>query len=452
MSGETVLLIDDEPNILKLLARRLRKEGYSVLTANNGENGLELLRKESIDLIVTDMRMPGIDGLEVVRRVREWSGDIQLIIMTAYGTIKSAVEAMRLGAYYYIVKPFELAEIVLLIRNALKLKHLEIENRYLKQEIASKLEYNNIIGESSSIQKLRDIISRITQTSSTVLITGETGTGKELVAYAIHYNSPEKDETFMKINCAAIPETLLESELFGYIRGAFTGATHNRKGAFLMCNGGSIFLDEIAALPHPIQAKLLRVLQEQEFQPLGSDKSIKVNVRIIAATNKDLHKAVKCGEFRDDLYYRLNVIPIVLSPLRERRMDIPLLIKHLIKKIIEKIHCSIKGITPEAIILLQNYPWPGNVRELENSLERAMVLCHSNRLYTDDFYFLNPPNSSVEIISNINTLNLKENIQILEKTLVKEALKQANGIKKDAAGLLGISQRSMSYYLQKYEI
>jgi two-component system, NtrC family, response regulator HydG len=372
-----VLLADDEPGILKTLGRALREDGHDVATTQSAVEVPRLLAERAFDVFVVDHRMPGRSGLELIRDLVEASAEgerPQVIMMTAHATVENAIEAMKLGAYDYLQKPFEVEELLVAVRRALEHQSLRRQNRYLLSEREEEFGHYGIVGRSRAIQELLRKLELVARARSTVLITGETGTGKELAARAIHARSAQRDMPLIKVSCAAIPETLIESELFGHVKGAFTGASGNRRGRFALADGGTIFLDEIGTIGLPVQAKLLRVLQEREFEPVGSERTQAVDVRVIAATNRDLRAMVGEGRFQEDLYYRLSVIPVELPPLRERTEDIPPLVEHFVRKHAQRMGRRIEGLEPLALERLKTYRWPGNVRELENTIERAIVL------------------------------------------------------------------------------
>jgi two-component system response regulator AtoC len=374
----------------------------------------------------------------------------QVLMMTAHATVENAIEAMKLGAYDYLQKPFEVEELLVAVRRALEHQSLSRQHRYLLAEREEDFDHYGIVGRSRAVHDLLRKLELVAKSKSTVLVTGETGTGKELAARAIHARSAQRDRPLIKVNCAAIPEGLLESELFGHVKGAFTGATANRRGRFALADGGSIFLDEIGTLGLPVQAKLLRVLQEREFEPVGSERTESVDVRVIAATNRDLRKMVADGRFQEDLFYRLSVIPIELPPLRERREDIPVLVEHFLRKHAQRMGRRIDGIEPAALERLAAYPWPGNVRELENAVERAVVLAAGPVIDAASISMVEPPAGAGPGV--LPSVRLHENVEWAEQESVRRALRQAGGVKKDAAELLGISQRALSYYLGKYKI
>src|SRR5512132_2657632 len=374
MAKARILVVDDEKSMRDLLSITLEKEGYDVLTAAGGEPAIELLHRDSVDAVITDLRMPKVDGLQVLRAAKEISPDTAVIVITAVASTETAVEAMKLGAYDYITKPFKLDEVSLIVRNALERKRLRDENLYLRKQLKTQHRFENTIGKISRITEVFDTIRKIADSPSTAMITGESGTGKELVARAIHFNSFRRDKPFVSVNCGAIPEGLMESELFGHVRGAFTGAIANKVGLFSAAESGTLFLDEITEIPPLLQVKLLRAIQLREIRRVGDTKDIKTDVRLIAASNRDLERAVAEGVLREDLFYRLNVIPIQLPPLRERREDIPFLVDHFLQKFGKQLGKEVRGITPEGLAVLERHHWPGNIRELENVLERAIVL------------------------------------------------------------------------------
>ncbi len=449
-----ILVVDDEQGMRDFLSIMLKKEGYDVVAAENGEHALKAIHAEIYDLVITDVKMPKVDGIEVLRTVKEISPETVVIVITAFATTDTAVQAMKLGAYDYITKPFKVDEIKLIIQKALEKRHLRKENLLLRREIAARVGFENFIGKSSAMQKVFSLIRQVADTKSTVLISGESGTGKELVARAMHYSSLRKDKPFVTVNCGALPETLLESELFGYMRGAFTGATSNKQGLFEAANGGTIFLDEISATTLNLQIKLLRVIQERTFMRVGGTTDLKVDVRIIAASNKDLQAEVAKGVFREDLYYRLNVIPIHLPPLRERKEDIAVLIEHFLSKFTST-GKEQKKITNDALKLFMNYRWPGNVRELENTIERLVILASGDTIRVEhipDSLKMSIPCPEL-VPSEIPDagLNLEELLEKAERILLKKALEKSGGVKTEAAKLLGLTFRSFRHRLHKYE-
>jgi DNA-binding NtrC family response regulator len=451
MSTGTILVVDDETKILNALAGALREDGHEVVATSNPREAQKLLARRLFDLLIVDNLMPELTGLDLIRELAATpDGERpQILLMTAHATVESAIEAMKLGALDYLQKPFEIDELLVLVRRALDHQRLHTHHRYLLSERDEEFSHYGIVGRSRRVQEVIRTAELVAQSKSTVLITGETGTGKELVARAIHDRSAQREMALIKVNCAAIPETLLESELFGHVRGAFTGATANKKGKFALADGGSIFLDEIGTMSPALQAKLLRVLQEREFEPLGAERSQKVDVRVIAATNRDIRQMVSDGKFQEDLYYRLNVIPIAIPPLRERKEDIPILVEHFIRKHAQRAGKRADGIDDEALATLQSYDWPGNVRELENTIERAVVLSTSPMIRTPSVIMLGATGAPP---AGLPGMNLRQNLEWTERETVRRALENAGGVKKDAAEAMGISQRALSYYLAKHRI
>ena len=449
-----ILVVDDEQGMRDFLSIMLKKEGYEVVAAENGEHALKAIHAEIYDLVITDVKMPKVDGIEVLRTVKEVSPETVVIVITAFATTDTAVQAMKLGAYDYITKPFKVDEIKLIIQKALEKHHLRKENILLRREIAARAGFENFVGKSAAMQKVFALIRQVADTKSTVLISGESGTGKELVARAVHYSSARKDKPFVTVNCGALPETLLESELFGYMKGSFTGATSNKQGLFEAANGGTIFLDEISATTLNLQIKLLRVIQERTFMRVGGTTDIKVDVRVIAASNKDLQSEVAKGTFREDLYYRLNVIPVHLPPLRERKEDIAVLVEHFLNKFTST-GKEPKKITGDALKFFMSYRWPGNVRELENTIERLVILASGDTISIEHVPdSLKTAIPCPELIpSDIPDagLNMEELLENAERTLLQKALEKSGGVKTEAAKLLGLSFRSFRHRLQKYE-
>ncbi|MGE3178868.1 MAG: sigma-54-dependent transcriptional regulator [Vicinamibacterales bacterium] len=451
-SHGSILLVDDEEKILKALGRALREEGHEVFATTSAADARKLLAERAFDVLLVDNVMPQVSGIDLIREYTANTPSTeraQILMMTAHATVESAIEAMKLGALDYLQKPFEIDELLVVVRRALEHQRLQTEHDYLRSERDEQFDHYGIIGRSRLMQDIIARAERVSDTKSTVLITGETGTGKELIARAIHDRSPQRDMPLIKVNCAAIPESLLESELFGHVRGAFTGATHTKKGKFALADGGTLFLDEIGTMSPTLQAKLLRVLQEREFEPLGSERTEKVDLRVIAATNRDLQAMVADGRFQEDLFYRLNVIPIALPPLRERREDIPLLVEHFVRKHAQRTGRRVDRVDEAVLTALQQYDWPGNVRELENTIERAVVLSNGPIINARSVSVLGttPPQNS-----GLPSLKLRSNIEWVEKETIRRALESARGVKKDAAELMGISQRALSYYLAKYRI
>jgi DNA-binding NtrC family response regulator len=452
MHRGAILLIDDEEKILKALGRALRGAGHAVTETPSPRQGQRLLAERTFDVVVIDNVMPEINGLDLIREFVSTTPESerpQILMMTAHATVESAIEAMKLGALDYLQKPFEIDELLVVVRRALDHQRLRTEYRYLLSERDEQYDHYGIIGRSKAIEEVIRRAELVAATKSTVLITGETGTGKELVARAIHDRSAQRDMPLIKVNCAAIPETLLESELFGHVRGAFTGASTTKKGKFALADGGTIFLDEIGTMNPTLQSKLLRVLQEREIEPLGSERLDKIDVRVIAATNRDLRQMVADGRFQEDLFYRLNVIPIEIPPLRERRDDIPALVEHFVQKHAHRVGRRIERIEDGVLAGLQQYDWPGNVRELENTIERAVVLSGGPSLSIGSVSVLG---AATPQATGLPTLRLRQNIEWVERETIRRALENAGGVKKDAADLMGISQRALSYYLAKYRL
>jgi len=448
----SILLVDDEPRILKSLGRALMDQGHEVTTTTSPREALTLLGRRSFDLLVVDNRMPELTGLELIRELLSStaSGDRpQILMMTAHATVESAIEAMKLGAFDYLQKPFEVDELLVVARRALEHQRLRTQQRYLLSERDEEFNHYGIVGRSPAVEELIRKLELVARSKSTVLITGETGTGKELAARAIHARSEQREMPLIKVNCAAIPENLLESELFGHVRGAFTGASSNKKGRFALADGGSILLDEIGTMGPSLQAKLLRVLQEREFEPLGAERTQQVDVRVIAATNRDLRKLVAEGSFQEDLFYRLSVIPIEIPALRARREDIPLLVEHFVEKHAGRVGRHIERIEPAVTQALEGYAWPGNVRELENTIERAVVLSTGPVLEAREISMLGADSRSRD---GLPSSRLHENVEWVEQETIRRALARSKGVKKDAAELLGISQRALSHYLAKHRI
>ncbi|NWG04833.1 MAG: sigma-54-dependent Fis family transcriptional regulator [Syntrophaceae bacterium] len=452
---DKILVADDEQSMREFLEIMLKKEGYKVSLAANGEEVVKLIENDLFDLVLLDIRMPKLDGIATLKKIKAITPETIVIMITAYASADTAIKAMKEGAYDYITKPFKVEEIKLIIKNALEKKNLQTENILLKQVVRDRYHFGNIIGQSPKMVALYDLLEKVSPTKTNILITGESGTGKELVAKAIHYNSPRKEKPFVTLNCGAIPESLIESELFGHMRGAFTDAIATKKGLFEVADEGTIFLDEISELPLLMQVKLLRVLQDKEFKRVGGTEDIRVDVRIISATNKDLEGAVREKLFREDLFYRLNVIQIKLPPLRERREDIPLLAHHFLKKYSEELNKNILKISPETLQLLLRYEYPGNVRELQNIIERAVALEGTQELMAVNLnsYLSEQPllkKGAIDIDLPNEGIDLEKIVEELERTLLLKALDRTRGIKKKAAELLHINFRSMRYRLEKY--
>ena len=455
MIKDKILVADDEQSMREFLDIMLKKEGYKVSLASNGEEVVKLIDNDLFDLVLLDIRMPKLDGLSALKRIKAIAPETIVIMITAYASADTAIKAMKEGAYDYITKPFKVEEIKLIIKNALEKKNLQKENILLKQVVRDRYHFGNIIGQSPKMMVLYDLLEKVSPTKTNILIAGESGTGKELVAKAIHYNSPRKEKPFVTLNCGAIPESLIESELFGHMKGAFTDAIATRKGLFEVADEGTIFLDEISELPLLMQVKLLRVLQDKEFKRVGGTEDIRVDVRIISATNKDLEEAVKEKRFREDLFYRLNVIQIKLPPLRDRKEDVQILASHFLKKYNEELNKNILKISPEALQILLDYGYPGNVRELQNIIERAVALeshqeltAHNLSSYLNEQPLMRKGPIDIDIPNE--GVDLEKMVEDLERTLLLKALDKTKGIKKKAAELLHINFRSMRYRLEKY--
>ena len=438
-----ILIVDDEQIVRESLTNWLKEESYQVEAAENGPLALEKIRQTPFQVVLLDLKMPGMDGIQVLTELKKEFPDIEVIIMTAYGSVNTAVEAIKAGAYDYIVKPFDPEEVALLIKKILEHKNLILENILLRQKLEDKYEFEDLIGKSAVMQQVFELIRNVAPTQATVLITGESGTGKELVAKAIHAISPRRYEPFIALSCGALPDTLLESELFGYEKGAFTGAAHTKKGRFEMADGGTLFLDEVGEISLKTQIDLLRVLQEKAFRRLGGTDLIKVDVRIISATNRDLPQAITQGIFRPDLFYRLNVVGLHLPSLRERREDIPLLAKHFLRRYAIEINKKIERLSPSALELLMEYNWPGNVRELENAIERAVVISPGLELGAKDFTFLQPGSGFLNEPS-------ARNLQALEKQHIQRILEENHWNISKSATELGIDRVTLYNKIKKY--
>ena len=453
-----ILVVDDEASIREFLEIMLKKEGYDVTCAGDGKQAVEILKKKSFDMVISDLQMPHMTGLELLHHVNLNYPELTFMIITAFGTTESAVEVMKKGAYDYLTKPFKIDEVRLNIRNAVKSKHLELENRSLKRELQKEFNFQNLVGNSANMHDIYNIVERVSKSPTNVLITGESGTGKEMVAKAIHYNGFLKEKPFVTVNCGAIPEALMESEMFGHKKGSFTGAISDKQGLFEIADGGTLFLDEVGELPLSIQVKLLRAIQERVIRKVGDVQDLKVTVRIIAATNRVLEDMVKTGDFREDLYYRLNVILIRVPSLRERMDDISLLANFFLKKYNDKLVKNIQGISDEAMLSLKKYHYPGNVRELENIIERTVALEGGATILPESL----PPfvmtssgrkmASSQDIEVTDEGVDLDNIIGQIEKELIVKAIHKSDGVKKKAAKLLGITFRSMRYRIRKYSL
>ncbi len=453
MEKATILIAEDEPSQRELLEGFLKKEGFAVETASNGREAIEKIEADFFDLALLDYKMPELDGLQTLREIRKRFPELPVVMMTAYGTVETAVASLKEGAIDYLTKPIDLDELLLILRSVLERSNLIRENRELKARLQQRYGFQNIISNSPKMEEVMGLVARVAPSQATVLIRGESGTGKELIANAIHHASARADKPFLKVNCAAIPETLLESELFGHEKGAFTGALQKRIGRFEEADGGTLFLDEIGELPPTTQVKLLRILQEKEFQRLGSNVTLRVDVRIIAATHRNLEEAMKNGSFREDLYYRLNVISLHLPPLRERKEDLPLLIDHFLKKYSELNQKKVLDLSKEARTLLLRYSYPGNVRELENLIERAVVLCRGTVITREDLPFhLQEGASEAQGRPSKQMKTLPEILEEVERDLILKALHQHQGIQTRAAESLGISERVLRYKMKRYGI
>jgi two-component system response regulator PilR (NtrC family) len=453
-----ILVVDDEESIREFLDIMLRKEGYEVTSAEDGAKALDMIKKKTFDLVISDLQMPNLTGIELLRQVRDSYPDLLFMMITAFGTTETAVEAMKLGAYDYITKPFKIDEVRINIANALRSRNLEVENRTLKKELTKEYSFQNLVGNSDAMHRIYEMVKRVSQTPTNVLVTGESGTGKEMVAKAIHFNGPLKERPFVTVNCGAIPESLMESEMFGHKKGSFTGAIADKSGLFEVADTGTLFLDEVGELPLSIQVKLLRAIQERVIRRVGGTEDHKVEVRIIAATNRDLDDMVKKGTFRQDLFYRLNVINIRTPSLRERPEDIPLLANHFLKKYNDRLAKTIGGISAEAMEMMKKYDYPGNVRELENIVERTVALEGGATILPESLPpFVNTPSgrklaSTHEIQITEEGLDLDKIMGQIEKELLIKAIHAAGGVKKKAAKLLNITFRSMRYRVEKYSL
>jgi len=437
-----ILVVDDEDKLRRVIELHLLSAGFEVDKAASAEEGLSLA--DRADLVLTDLRLPGIDGLELLSRIRSRNPAATVVVMTAFGTVENAVEAMKLGATDFLLKPFSLDQLSAVVGKALEVMALRDENRMLKEELGKRYSFENLIGRSPLMQEIFATVERVAPTRATVLLAGESGVGKDMIARAIHYRSPRREKPMVKINCTAIPENLMESELFGYEKGAFTGATQSKPGKFEQADGSTVFLDEIGDVPPSVQVKLLRILQEREFERLGSNKTQYSDVRVIAATNLDLRAALEQGTFREDLYYRLNVVPINIPPLRARREDIPFLAEHFVRKLAGDCGSRVDSLTGAAIEKLVNYYWPGNVRELQNVIERSLVLCSGTTLDASDIRLegvTRPKSNDSSFLPDGKTLDEHE------QDIIREALRRADGNKSQAARLLGLTRNALRYRL-----
>jgi DNA-binding NtrC family response regulator len=448
MSAQRILVVDDEDNARRAISTILGEEGYEVAEAANGEEALSRLAEFSPAAVLTDVRMPKMDGLTFLKKAREQGSDATFIIMTAFGSVETAVEAMRAGAENYLLKPLDANALLVVLGKALEKRALSREAETLREQVRQRTRFHNIIGESPLLQAVYDMVRRAASTRATVLILGESGTGKELIAQAIHQESQRRDKPFIKVHCAALSENLLESELFGHEKGAFTGAMARREGRFELADGGTLFLDEIGEISPSVQVKLLRVLQQREFERVGGTQTLKVDVRIVAATHRDLTAEVKAGKFREDLYYRLNVVAVTLPPLRERKSDVPALVNHFLEKYSDSYGKDVRGLAPGTLQALLSYDWPGNIRELENAIERAVVLAPGSELTTDDLppVLRGPrPNGS-----SPSSLIPGATLAQIEREAILRTLEMVGGSTTRAAEILGISVRKVQYRLKEY--
>jgi len=438
-----ILVVDDEEKLRRVIELHLASAGFDVDKARSAEEALKLV--DRADMVITDLRLPSMDGLQLLSLIRRQNAHAPVVVMTAFGTIENAVEAMKSGATDFLLKPFSLDHLTAVVTKALEVRALRDENRQLKEELGRRYEFDNIRGRSAPMQEIFSTISRVAPTRATVLLAGESGVGKDLIARAIHFHSPRRDRPFVKINCTAIPENLMESELFGYEKGAFTGAAQSKPGKFELADTGTVLLDEIGDVPASIQVKLLRVLQEREIERLGSNKTLHIDVRVIAATNQDLRAALEQGTFREDLYYRLNVVPISIPPLRARREDIPFLAEHFVKAMGAENGSPVRGLTDAAVKKLTEYHWPGNVRELQNVIERSLVLCSGDTLDADDIKLETAPRPRAQTGEHLlpDGMTLDE----YEQSIIREALQRAEGNKSHAARLLGLTRNALRYRL-----
>ena len=446
-SRATLLVVDDDPRLLKLVSTFLSVSGYEVKQAASCAAARRIIESESLDLVVTDSRLPDGSGIELLELVVRQSPELPVILVTAYGTVEEAVKAMGRGAFHFMVKPFLMDQLKALVDRGVEVRRLRSQNVSLLTRVGDGANLG-LVGESAAVGEVRRMIESAAPTPATVLITGESGTGKEIVARLVHEKSLRRDKPFVRLNCAALPHDLLEAELFGHRKGAFTGAATDRTGRFRAAHGGTLFLDEIASLDYDVQAKLLRVLQGGELSPLGSDEVIKTNVRIVAATNQDLREMVTQKQFREDLFYRLNVFPIDVPPLRDRMEDLPHLARHFVREISGRMNRPQPALPEEQLQVLERYAWPGNVRELENFIERSIILCAADSLRFEGML----PSDQVPFTPPLGKMGLGEALDVMERRMVRGALRRASGVKKQAAALLGVSQRAFSYYLKKHGI
>ncbi len=452
MKDYNILVIDDEATQRDVLTGYLKKKGYKIFSASSGREGIEIAGRNPVDIILSDFKMPDLNGIEVLEQVKKINPEISFVIVTAYGTVENAVKAMRLGAFDYISKPVDLDELDLMIERIIEHKNLKSENQLLKTQLQEKYKITSIVSQSQKMEEVINIAARVAESKANVLITGENGTGKEVLAKAIHYISPRKDAAFVAVNVPALTETLLESELFGHEKGAFTGADKMKKGRFEIAHGGTIFLDEVGDIPQSIQVKLLRVLQEHQFERVGGTEKIDVDVRIIAATNKDLEQKIKDGTFREDLYYRLNVVSLKIPPLRERKEDIVPMIESFIEKYCKENNKEKFEISKEAADVLMKYNYPGNVRELENIIERAVVLTRGKVITLNDLPMNIKGFKEEKTLAALGKGTLTEQVEAIEKQLIFDALQESEGNQTKAGKLLGLTERNLRYKLKKYNI
>ena len=453
---ETILVVDDEKNYLLVLSAVLEEEGYEVLTAQGGHEALEIQKSSDLDLILTDMKMPAMDGIDLLENIKALDPDLPVIMMTAHGTIDKAVEAMQKGAYSYILKPFDNERLTIYVKKAVSLFQVVKENRQLRETVKSQYRFGNFIGKSKPIRDVFEMIRKVAPSNATVLIEGESGTGKELVAKSIHFNSPRRDKPFIAVNCSALAESLLGSELFGHEKGAFTGAVARKKGRFELADHGTLFLDEIGELSQNLQVKMLRVLQEKTFELVGGTRPITTDIRVIAATNKTLKEEMISGRFREDLFYRLNVVRIGLPPLKQRKEDIRLLVNHFIDKYASerKVDIPVKGVDQEVDRLFFNYSWPGNVRELENLIERVMILSPNDTIQVADLPmdFKDNVHNALHLEGIPSDASLYETLATIEKAMIERALKMADNVQAHAAAMLGIGKSGLNQKIKKYNL
>jgi DNA-binding NtrC family response regulator len=441
-----VLVVDDEPNARSALSELLALDGYETASAADGRRALAMIESFDPDVVITDLKMPGLDGIGLLREAKPKAPHSAFLVMTAFGSIETAVAAIREGAENYLTKPLDLDSVATFVARAMEKAKLSREAADLRARVESRLHFDSILGDHPSMQRLLKMVRQVAPSRATVLILGESGTGKELIAAAIHQNSPRKAAPFVRLNCAALAETLLESELFGHERGSFTGAAGRREGRFMQANGGTLFLDEVSEIPPSVQVKLLRFLQEREFERVGGNETVTVDVRIVAASNRSLKEAVRAGTFREDLYYRLNVVELDVPPLRERRTDVPILAHHFLRKVARESAPNVRGFSDSALRYLMTYPWPGNVRELENAIERAVIMCEGDEVGVTDF----PPSDPTETERLKTTVPLGMTLEEIERIAIRQALDASGGSTARAAEMLGISQRKIQYRLKEW--